>query len=178
MCIRPKGMKDFYFPMAYLNNNVKVVTKEKYLGVFLEDDKSDDGDVFRQTRGIYARGNVLIKNVKYCTGEIKSLLFKTYCIGFYCNSVWSTYKSKSYNKVKVACTNICRVFMGHGRQESISKKMIDMFIDRFKVVIRKYIVEFMKILDCCESAIVNTLYKWLDFTNCKLYKVWFMSAYC
>ena len=82
-----------------------------------------------------------------------------------------------YNKVKVAY-NIFMVFMGLGRQESISKKMLEMFIDPFKVVIRKYIVVFIKRLDCCENVIVNTLYKWSDFTNCKLYKVWFMSAYC
>ena len=41
--------------MIYLNNNiVKVVKKEKFLGVFLADDNSDDEDLFRQTRGIMA----------------------------------------------------------------------------------------------------------------------------
>ena len=53
-----------------------------------------------------------------------------------------------------------------------------MFTDPFKVVIRKYIAGFMKRLDCCENVIVNTLYKWSDFINCKLYKIWFMSAHC
>ena len=47
--------------------------------------------------------------------------------------------------------------MGLGRQESISKKMIDFFIDPFNVVIRKYIVGFIK--RCCENVIVNTLYE-------------------
>ena len=71
MCIRPKGMKDLYFPVIYLNNIVvKVVTKEKYLGGFLADDNSDDEDLFRQTRRIYARCNVLSKNFKCCTEEI------------------------------------------------------------------------------------------------------------
>ena len=37
------------------------------------------------------------------------------------------------------------MFVGLGRQESISKMMIDMFTDPFKVVIRKYKVVFMKI---------------------------------
>ena len=56
-------MKDWYFPVIHLNNNViKVVTKDKYLGVY-----SDDEDVFRQTRGIYAIDNVLISNFKCCT---------------------------------------------------------------------------------------------------------------
>ena len=65
-------MKNWYFPMIYLNNNVKVVTKEKYRDDFLADDNIDNEDVFRQTRGIYARGNVVIKNFNCCTEEIKS----------------------------------------------------------------------------------------------------------
>ena len=92
MCIRLKGMNDLNFPTVYLNNNVtKVITKETYLSVFLADDTSDDDDVFRQTLGIYARGNVLIKNFQCCIEEIKSLLFKTYCTGFYCSSLWGSY---------------------------------------------------------------------------------------
>ena len=78
-------------------------------------------------------------NFKCCTEEIKPLLFKTFCtVVFYCSSLWSSCKSKSYNTVKVACNNIFRVFMGLGRQESVSKKMIAMLTDRFKVGFRKY----------------------------------------
>ena len=55
---RPKGMNELYFHVIYVNNNVvKVVTKEKYIGVIFADDNSDNEDLFRQTRGIYARGN-------------------------------------------------------------------------------------------------------------------------
>ena len=53
-----------------------------------------------------------------------------------------------------------------------------MFTDPFKVIIRMYIVGFMKRLECCEYVIANTLYEWSDCTNSKLYKVWFMSVYC
>ena len=179
MCFRPKGMKDLYFPKIYLNNNVvKIVSKEKYLGAFIVDDGSDDEDLVRQMRSIYAKGNVLIKNFKCCTDEIKSLLFKTYCTGFYCSSLWSSYKCNTHNKVKVAFNNIFRFLMGLGRQDSISAKMIDLNIDPFKVVMRKYIVGFNKRLDCCDNTIVSTLYNWSGFINCNLFKVSYKNAYC
>ena len=67
MCIRPGGMKDLYFPMLYLNNNVvKVVTKEKYLGGFflqmiivMMKTYLDKQEEFMRT------GNVLVKNVNF-----------------------------------------------------------------------------------------------------------------
>ena len=60
-------MKDLYFPMLYLNNNVvKVVTKEKYLGGFflqmiivMMKTYLDKQEEFMRT------GNVLVKNVNF-----------------------------------------------------------------------------------------------------------------
>ena len=43
--------------------------------------------------------------------------------------------------------------------------MISSFTHPSKVVIRKYIVGFMKRLDFCENVIINTLFKWSDVTN-------------
>ncbi len=170
MCLKPNGS------IVY-DNEIKVVSKEEYLGVFLTDDCSDDEDVTRQMRSIYARGNALIRNFKHCSDEVKSLLFKTYCTGFYCSPLWSSYKGKTYTKIKVAYNNIFRIFMGLHGQISISKTMIDANIDPFKVVMRKCIVGLSKRLDCCDNVIVNTLYNWLGFQNSNLFNVLCRSAY-
>ena len=52
------------FPKIDLDNKVTVVEKEKYLGVFMVYNGSDDEDTCRQMRGVYARGNILIKSQK------------------------------------------------------------------------------------------------------------------
>ena len=148
MYLRPREHKDLYFPKLFLNDTVvKVVSSEKYLGAFIVDDFSDDEDFCRQMKGIYARGNILIKNFKHCSSDIKTLLFKTYCTGFYGSALWCHYKVKSFNKVRVAYNNIFRIFMGLDRKCSISKAMIDLHVDPFQVVFRKYIVSFIKRLD-------------------------------
>ena len=80
-------MKNFYFPKMFLNDyKIIIVIKEKYLGAFITDDCNDYEDVLRHMRSISARGNTLIRNVKCCS-EVKSHLFKTYCTGFYSNSL-------------------------------------------------------------------------------------------
>ena len=178
MCVKPKGMKDLYFPKMYLEDKViTCVSKEKYLGCFITNDLSDDDDLQRQMCSIYARGNILIRNFKNCTPDIKILLFKTYCTGFYSSATWSNYKRKSMDKLKVAFNNVFRILMGIGRLESISKHMLDNNVECFKIVTRKYIVNLIDRLDGTKNTIVNTLYNWMEFRNCNVYKVWSREAY-
>ena len=178
MCIRPKGLKDLYFPKMFINDNViNVVSKEKYLGAFISDSNCDDDDLIRQMRSIYARGNALIRNFKHCSEEVKSLLFKTYCSGMYGSSLWKSYKCNTLNKVKVAYNNIFRSLMGLSRRDSMSKTMIDRNIDPFQVVLRKYTVSFIKRVEVCDNEIVIALYNWMGFRNCDLVKVWCKLAY-
>ena len=42
-----------------------IVHEQKYLGVFLTDTMKGDCDIKRQIRSIYARGNVLINNLRF-----------------------------------------------------------------------------------------------------------------
>ena len=75
MCIKPKGMNDLCFPKMYPDNNpVKVVKRDKYLDLFMIDNGSEYRDILRQMRGIHARGNSLIRNVKTYNDEIKSFV--------------------------------------------------------------------------------------------------------
>ena len=55
MCLCPRENNDLYFPKLYLNDIVvNIVSSEKYLGAFMADDCSDDEDLCRQMKGIYA----------------------------------------------------------------------------------------------------------------------------
>ena len=49
--------------------------------------------------------------------------------------------------------------------------MIDVNIDPFNIVMRKYIAGFSERLDSCENVIVKTLYNGLGFQNSKLFNV-------
>ena len=172
-------MKDLYFPKLYLLDKVvQVVDSEKYLGSFICSDLSDDDDILRQMRSIYGRGNVLIRNFRNCSDSIKTMLFKTYCTGLYGSSLWCSYKAKTLQKIKVAYNNVFRILMGLRRQGSVSKAMLDVNIDCFQVVCRKYIVGFISRLEKCDNVIVKTLYDWVDFRNSPLLKTWIDIAYC
>ena len=85
MCIKPASMKNLHVPKIFLNGkSIDYVTSYKYLGFMMCDDGKDDESVTAQIRGLYSRGNALIKHFKFCSDNVKILLFKTFCSSFYC----------------------------------------------------------------------------------------------
>ena len=65
-------MKDIRIPNFELNNVLLTrVTKYKYLGHCISDDLSDDDDMARQYRQIYAQGNALLRTFFMCTESVK-----------------------------------------------------------------------------------------------------------
>ena len=121
-------------------------------------------------KSVYARHNALIRNLKDRSEEVKVLLFKIYCTGFYCSSLWYKYRCKTYTQVKSAYNNFFRLLMDHD-EICVSKTMIDNNINPFNAVMRKYIAGFIKQLDNCEDVIVKTLYNWLGFQNSELFRI-------
>ena len=79
MAMKPKCDKVLYVPTFYLNGEaIKTASKESYLGVDSTDDFKDDSTIEKQTRGIYARGNMLNSRFGNCTEEVKKQLFLAY----------------------------------------------------------------------------------------------------
>ena len=80
MIFRCNKMKDIRIPNFELNNVLLTrVTKYKYLGHCISDDLSDDDDMARQYRQIYAQGNALLKTFFMCTDSVKITLFRSFC---------------------------------------------------------------------------------------------------
>ena len=67
----------------------------EYLGVLLYSSVKTSIDVSRQTRKFYAQANMLIRNFRYCSNEVKCSLFKSFCINMYCCPVWFNSTSSS-----------------------------------------------------------------------------------
>ena len=95
MCIKPPAVKAVYVPNVCLNGvNIRHVAKENYLGYCISDDCYDDDHIQKEIRGIYARGNMLIRNFKQCTDDVKAKLYKTYCSSVYCCALISRYHKR------------------------------------------------------------------------------------
>ena len=54
---------------------IDCVQETKYLGVILNSQLKTLVDVSRQTRKFYAQGTMLLRNIRYCSDDVKCMLF-------------------------------------------------------------------------------------------------------
>ena len=107
---RNKAM-DHAAPPAFTVNGsiIGESDKVKYLGHIICNDMSDDDDMMRQRRQLYAHGNVLSRRFHMCSLEVKNVLFRTFCTPLYTCQLWSRYTARSLHKLYVAYNNAFRM---------------------------------------------------------------------
>ena len=89
LAIFPPPLQDIHVPSIYVGLRViSAVKEEKYLGVIVCGNRKDDKAIQKETRALYYRGNMLYRNFKGCSDDIKIQLFSSYCFSFHCTSLW------------------------------------------------------------------------------------------
>ena len=72
-------------PVIYLGNCVFQFGKEvKYLGVMIHSSIKITIDVARLTHKFYMQANLLLRNFRHCSDDVKCLFFQSYCTNMYC----------------------------------------------------------------------------------------------
>ena len=154
----PKLYGKLHIPSVFLGTTpLKWVSQYKYLGSIIDCTSNDDADICRQIQAIYARGNILIRNFRKCSEDVKVELFKSYCTNMYGSHLWNSYSVAMYRRINVAYNNIFRILMGVRRGDSISQAFVSANVNGFKPLIRKSIYCFYERLMKCENVLVNTI---------------------
>ena len=173
MCFKPKSLSKMYIPDFFLNGNkLPIVSSQMYLGVCVEDSFTDNGDLARQTKAVYARGNVLIKKFSLCDTEVKTRLFKAYCSSFYCSQLWSTFTTTSFRKLQSSYNRVLRVLFKLDYDSSISAKCLELNIDCMKVLLRKSVYGFRCRILTCDNFLIQNIVKTTFFLYSSLSKRW------
>ena len=115
---KPKAYK-LYLPNVFIGSDaLKFITESKYLGFTFSDSKSDDCDMLRQMRLLYAKSNKLLRTFSHCSTDVKITLFQSYCTALYCPYLWNDYKKSTFSKVRVAFNNAYRKIFGLPKRSS------------------------------------------------------------
>ena len=64
-------------------NQIDSVQEVQYLWVLLNSSMKTSIDVSRQTRKFYRQANMLLRNFRYCSNEVKCSLLKSFCTNMY-----------------------------------------------------------------------------------------------
>ena len=95
-------------PVVLSGNNIDFVHATKYLGVIIHSSMKTSSDVVRQIRKFYAQTNMLLRNFRYCTNDVKCTLFKSFCANMCCCPLW-------FNSTLPTIKNLTRCTRGDAR---------------------------------------------------------------
>ena len=140
----PEDKKKYKTPTFYLNSiQIPVVNSFKYLGHILTGNGSDDQDIERQRKKIYAQGNSNLRKFYMCSVEVKVMLFKTYCTSLYTAHLWTKYSNKTLNDFYIAYHNVMKLFIGLPKREHNRPICVYNEIPYGPAQIRNYIYKFI-----------------------------------
>ena len=120
-------------------------------------DLMDDGDVRRQCCKIYAQVNTLIRKFSMCSVEVKCALYRAYITPLYTAHLWSSYRVKSIQRLKVAYNDALRLLLRVPRWHSASQLFVSSNILTCPALLRKLMYNFMCRLDLAENSIIKAL---------------------
>ena len=163
MLFRPRKLKSLCIPSIFVRGKELIFsTSVKYLGIFINDDLSDNTDMERHIRYIYSKGNYLTRNFTKCSIDVKKRLFSTFCRNIYGGHLWNIYSNGDFKKVQVSYNNVYRSLFNVKRGESISQHMMYNNVDHFKVLVRKQMCSFRtrltKSTNVCLVSLVNSVF--------------------
>ena len=78
-------------------SSIKFVSDTKYLGIYLNQRANDDQDILKHVRYPYCAANTARSKFHWCSNDIKTLVFRTYCMPMYCAYLWCNFCQSSYN---------------------------------------------------------------------------------
>ena len=143
MIVMPNSFKLINMPEICLSGmKLSFVHSYKYLGVFIISSFNDDDDIKKQMRLLYIRGNFLFRKFAYCSIQVKTRLFKSFCSNLYCCQLWSTFTKRSLTKIRVAYNNCFRRLFNLSRRCSISTMFVVYDVLSFGELLRKNIFNF------------------------------------
>ena len=164
-------------PVIYLGNSICEFIKEvKHLGVMIHSSMKTTIDVARQTRKFYLQANLLLRNFRHCSDQVKCVLFQTYCTNLNCcqlcfNSTKSSLKklSTSYNSV-LRRLGICKPY-------SASKLFVSRGIPTFAELLRTSIYRFAQRIEHSSNCIISATLLPLKYISSPIRKWWNFILY-
>ena len=148
------------------------------MGVYINDILDDVKDIERQRKGIYSKGNVLIRRFSNCSIDIKTQLFNSYCSSMYCSPLWNNYTHNAFKGLRVAYNNTFRYLLSVKGRCSVSQLFLDHNVDSFNVLHRKLVFNLKERVFSSGNNIIKTITSSLYFMHVsKLHKSWISMLY-
>ena len=173
MFFKPKFMDNINMPtFKIFNENMKVVNEYTYLGHILTDSLSDDLDILRQRKKIYAQGNNIRRKFYMCSLDVKLELFRSYCSSLYTAHLWTNYTKSVINKLYTAYHNMLKLIVGVSKREHTRPICVSLKVVYCPALIRKLIYKFIGRLTNSDNDFISAICGMSVFYRSNIWKHW------
>ena len=142
--------------VIYLGNCVCQFVKEvKYLGVMIHFSIKTTIVVARQTRKFYMQANLLLRNFRYCSDDVKCTLFQSYCTNMYYCQLWFNSTKSSLIKLSISYNSVLRRLLCISKPYRASNVFVSRGIPFFAELLRKSIYRFKNRIELSSNSIIT-----------------------
>ena len=135
------------------------VPEIKYLVsiLFMICTKNCDIDLKGQMRKFYANINILFRMFAKCSPDVKCTLFKSFCSNMYCSTMWYNGTVTAMRKLRIAYNNSLLRLLGIPKYNSASEMFVQLNIQSFGELLRKYVFCFIDRLTFSDNSILVSI---------------------
>ena len=152
-------------------------TKCKYLGHIINNNLTDDDDIARKKRCLYAQANVSARKCCLCNISTKIILFQAYCAPMYTSSLWCKFKKYSLKSIIVAYNNNLRILINLPSRCSTSFMFATKYIKSFNERIHSSIFSLLCSIHQSDNLLfINYLHTDIHYKSC-MYTCWKFLLY-
>ena len=108
-------------------------------------------------RILYARSNRIVRLFHFCSSDVLLELGRSFCGSFYCSYLWTSYKKKSFSKIRVAYNNFYRKLLHVSGRSSASAMFVENTIPNFECLIRRDIYSFTTRLKTSSNTLISAI---------------------
>lgn len=146
-------------PAFYLNSVVLPhVESYKYLGYIINSSLTDDADIKRQMRSLYARANMLVRRFYTASVRTKCMLFNAFCTSLYGCQLWCSAFKYNFDKLQIAYNDAFRLLLNEPRWCSASRLFTVHNLPTFYALMRKLIYSFKRCLQNSSNSLLAALF--------------------
>ena len=102
---------------------------------------------------------MLLFKFSYCSPNVKSCMFKSYCSTMYCSSMWFDCTVTSMRKLQIAYNNGLRRILDLLKYNSSPEMFVNLNFPSFDELLRKFVYSVKSIIQDSSKSLVNGIVK-------------------
>ena len=120
---------------------------------------------------IYLQANLLLRNFRHCSDDVKCAFFQTCCTNMYCCQLWFNSIKSSTKKLSTSYNSVLRRLLCISKPYHASNMFVSRGLPTFVELLQKSIYRFTKRIESSSNSIIGACLSPLMFISSPIRKL-------